>query len=63
MDEIFDSSLDSQSTDCLLQLLQTISTDTNVFIISHKSDTLLDKFETTIKFTKKNDFSVIDSAS
>lgn len=59
MDEIFDSSLDSQSTDCLLQLLQTISADTNVFVISHKGDVLADKFETTLKFEKKHDFSVL----
>jgi DNA repair exonuclease SbcCD ATPase subunit len=61
MDEVFDSSLDSNSTDYLLHLLEELSKETNVFVISHKGDQLLDKFQTTIKFEKKNDFSVVAS--
>ena len=59
MDEVFDSSLDSQGTDLLTNLLSEISDHTNVFIISHKSDALFDKFRSIIKFEKRNDFSVI----
>lgn len=59
MDEIFDSSLDSQGTDLLMNLLDQVSHDTNVFIISHKGDQLFDKFRSVLKFEKVNDFSVI----
>ena len=59
MDEVFDSSLDSQGTDLLTTLLAEISEHTNVFIISHKGDVLFDKFRSVIKFEKRNDFSVI----
>ena len=59
MDEIFDSSLDTQSTDYLLTMLDTLSKNANIFVISHKGEQLLDKFENTVKFEKKNEFSVI----
>lgn len=58
LDEVFDSSLDGQSADDLLKILQNISKDSNVFIISHR-DTLHDKFENTIKFVKTKSFSRI----
>ena len=58
LDEVFDSSLDGQSADDLLKILQNISKDSNVFVISHR-DTLHDKFENTIKFTKTKSFSRI----
>jgi len=59
LDEIFDSSLDSNGTEELLKILNSISTDTNVFVISHKSDILFDKFRSVIKFEKVNNFSRI----
>lgn len=59
MDEIFDSSLDAQGTDLLINLLSQITQDTNVFIISHKGDQLFDKFRSIIKFEKVNDFSIM----
>ncbi len=34
----------------------------DVFVISHKGDTLIEKFMSTIKFEKKNDFSTIVNA-
>lgn len=58
LDEVFDSSLDGQSADDLLKILQNISKDSNVFVISHR-DSLHDKFENTIKFTKTKSFSRI----
>ena len=57
MDEVFDSSLDSNGTDEFLKILYTLTNDTNVFIISHKGDTLFDKFENVIKFEKYKNFS------
>ena len=59
MDEVFDSSLDAQGTDLLLNLLPQVTSDTNVFIISHKGDQLFDKFRSVIKFEKVNDFSTM----
>ena len=59
LDEIFDSSLDVAGTDYFLTLMNDFDDKTNVFVISHKGDQLFDKFRSTIKFEKKNDFSVI----
>lgn len=61
MDEVFDSSLDVNGTDEFLKILYTLTGDTNVFIISHKGDTLFDKFEHIIKFEKHKNFSRIAS--
>ena len=61
LDEIFDSSLDGASVELLMGLLSELSQDTNVFVISHKSDQLFDKFRSVIKFTKKNNFSIIEN--
>ena len=60
LDEVFDSSLDSTSVELLMSLLKELSSDTNVFVISHKGDQLFDKFRSIIKFTKKNNFSIIE---
>ena len=49
--------LDNQATDELLKILKSLGADTNFFIISHKGDVLLDKFERTISFEKVNGFS------
>ena len=57
---MFDSSLDNTATEELLKILKEItSTNTNMFIISHKGDVLLDKFDRTIKFDKVNEFSKV----
>jgi len=57
LDEIFESSLDSNGTDELLKILKELDEDTKVFIISHKSDQLFDKFDNVIKFEKHQSFS------
>ena len=62
LDEVFDSSLDSQGTDDFLKLLNTLNEKTNAFIISHKGDQLYDKFEEVIKFEKHKNFSRIATA-
>lgn len=60
LDEIFDSSLDTNSVDLLLNILNIVSSDTNIFVISHKGDQLFDKFNNTIRFSKKNNFSQVE---
>ena len=59
MDEVFDSSLDSEGTEDFTKLLKNLTNDTNTFIISHKTDQLIDKFEKIIKFEKHKNFSRI----
>lgn len=59
LDETFDSSLDNDGIDNLMKILNTVSTDTNVFIISHKGDVLDSKFRNKIEFIKERNFSRI----
>ena len=56
---MFDSSLDNNGTEYVMQLLDTIGEDTHVFVISHKGDQLFDKFKSVIKFEKRQNYSVI----
>lgn len=59
LDEVFDSSMDVQGSDELMKILQTLAGDTNVFVISHKTDQLVDKFSNVIRFEKHKNFSRI----
>jgi len=60
MDEVLDSYLDATATENVLHLLNSeMFKDTNIFVISHK-DTIADKFQKTIKFTKSKNFSTIE---
>ena len=59
LDEIFDSSLDTSGTDDFLKILHTVSDSTNVFVISHKTESLQDKFASTLRVEKKQNFSVL----
>lgn len=61
MDEVFDSSLDANGTEEFMKILNTITVDTNTFIISHKTDQISDKFDNVIKFEKHKNFSRIAS--
>lgn len=58
LDEVFDASLDNNGCDEFLKLISSLE-DTNVFVISHKGDVLLDKFQATIRFAKQKNFSRI----
>ena len=57
LDEVFDSSLDAEGTNELLKILHALGISSNIFVISHKGDVLLDKFLRTLRFEKINDFS------
>jgi DNA repair exonuclease SbcCD ATPase subunit len=59
LDEVFDSSLDANGTDYVMNLINTLGDETNVFVISHKGDLLFDKFRSVIKFEKIQNFSRI----
>ncbi len=56
LDEIFDSSLDTSGTDEFMRILHTTMGKENVFVISHKGDTLIDKFPRVLKFEKHKNF-------
>ena len=60
LDEVFDSSLDASAVELLMNLINEFSTDTNIFVISHKGDQLFDKFRSVIRFVKKGNFSIVD---
>jgi len=61
MDEIMDSSLDNSGTEEFLKIINDLTTDSNIFIISHKGDQLYDKFDNSIRFEKSKNFSRIAS--
>lgn len=62
LDEVFDGSLDNTGNDELLGILQALTQGNNVFVISHKTDAYLDKFDKVIKFEKHKNFSRIAEA-
>jgi DNA repair exonuclease SbcCD ATPase subunit len=57
LDEVFDGSLDASSSDELLKILIELSSDSNIIVITHKTEQLMDKFERSIVFEKHNNFS------
>ena len=59
LDEVFDSSLDAVGTDEVVKILQTMGGTNNIFVISHKSDQLVDKFNDVLSFEKVKNFSKI----
>ena len=59
LDETFDSSLDHDGVDSLTKILDTLDSDSNTFIISHKGDVLENKFRSKIEFFKSKNFSKI----
>lgn len=60
LDETFDSSLDHDGVENLNKILQTLDSNTNVFVISHKGDLLDGKFRSKITFKKEHNFSKMD---
>jgi DNA repair exonuclease SbcCD ATPase subunit len=59
LDETFDSSLDADGVDNLTKILDTLTDDSNVFIISHKGELLEGKFDDKIEFVKSKNFSKV----
>jgi DNA repair exonuclease SbcCD ATPase subunit len=60
LDEVFDSSLDSTGMDEFMKLIKSLGKRCNIFVISHKTDQLTDKFQDILTFSKKNNFSRIN---
>lgn len=57
LDEVFDSSLDSNGTEEFLKIMWNMIGDAHVFVISHKQDQLFDKFQKVYRFEKVKNFS------
>lgn len=60
MDEVLDSSLDTNGSDELINILKDAVKDCNVFVISHR-ETLKESFDRSIHFKKVNNYSVMES--
>ena len=58
LDEVFDASLDAAGCDEFMKMIQNMD-GTNIFLISHKGDLLMDKFRSIIRFEKIGNFSVL----
>ena len=56
-DEVFDGSLDINGTEEFMKLIYMMAEDTNIFVITHKTDQMVDKFRHTIRFAKVKNFS------
>jgi DNA repair exonuclease SbcCD ATPase subunit len=63
MDEVLDGAMDQAGTEEFLKIIEELTKDTNLFIISHRGDQLFDKFHSVIKFEKQGDFSVMAKAA
>ena len=57
LDETFDSSLDGEGVDNLMKIIDTLKEDTNVFVISHKTELEDAHFERKLAFVKDKNFS------
>jgi len=60
LDEIFDGSLDSNGIDEFLKIMNDIDKGTNVVVISHKTENMIDKFDKVHKFVKERNFSKLE---
>lgn len=61
MDEVFDSSLDSDGIDNFLEILNNLSkSNNNVYIISHKINQMNSRFDRILTVDKMNDFSYLE---
>lgn len=59
MDEVFDSSLDHNSVEYLMNIVRDVAKDSNIVIISHKEH-LNEKFNNVIRFKKIKNFSTME---
>lgn len=62
LDEILDGALDSGGIDYFLSIMNQFGDQTNVFVISHKVDQMIDRFDHVVRVEKRNDFSIISTS-
>ena len=63
LDETFDSSLDDDGVDNLMKIIEPLKEDTNVFVISHKSELEDAHFDRKLQFFKDKNFSKLREIS
>ena len=56
LDETMDSSLDGDGTEHLMRIITNLDEKANIFVVSHKNDQIIDKFQHVIEFEKINNF-------
>ena len=61
LDEIFDSSLDDAGTEFFTKIIRYAIQDAHVFVISHKTDDIMNKFDKVMRFDKVKGFSKLVS--
>lgn len=57
MDEVIDGAADASGVDSLIDVLHNLTTNDNIFVISHRGDQFGDKFAAHLKFEKVKNFS------
>jgi DNA repair exonuclease SbcCD ATPase subunit len=62
LDEILDGALDGAGIDYFLSIMNQFGDQTNVFVISHKVDQMIDRFDNVVRLEKKNEFSLITTS-
>ena len=62
LDETFDSSLDEEGIENLMKIIASLGEDTNVFVISHKSELEDAAFQRRLEFVKEKNFSKLKAA-
>ena len=60
LDEVLDGSLDTNALDMLMTILDSVSENTSLFVISHREN-MSEKFPNVIKFVKHKNFSHIET--
>lgn len=64
LDEVFDSSLDTDGVDDLMKLVELlIGEKQTVFVISHRGEQLIDRFENVMKVSKNKGFTQVEHES
>jgi DNA repair exonuclease SbcCD ATPase subunit len=56
MDEILDGSLDLEGAEQFFDLIDSLDHNTNIIVISHRGDQIAERFDRTLKFEKKKNF-------
>lgn len=59
-DEVLDSSLDPAGVEEFIRIIQTLTSNENVFVISHRGDAIGDKFDNVLKFVRERGFSKLE---
>lgn len=59
LDEVIDGSMDQNGTEFFIKMINDLGESSNVFVISHKQDSSLDKFKCVMQFVKEKNFSQV----